>query len=62
MLSFRLVNTEGSLISNGNKNKIFYFLKKDPLNNYLWKTVKKGSLVEKNKKLYSFKQRILNTK
>ena len=62
MLSFRLINTEGSLLSKGSKNKIFYFLKKDPLNNYLWKTLKKGSSIEKNKKLLNFKQRILNTK
>ena len=62
MTSFRLINTEGSLLVVNNKNKSFSILKKDPFNNYLWKSIKKDSSVEKNKKLYDFKQRILNTK
>lgn len=62
MVAFRFINTEGSLLVDNNKNKEFFILKKDPLNNYLWKTLKKGSSADKNKKLYDFKQRILNIK
>lgn len=62
MTNLRLVNTEGSLLENHKKNKNFSVLKKDSFNNFLWKSIKKGSSAEKNKKLYNFKQRILNTK
>jgi hypothetical protein len=55
------ISTEGSLISNISKNKNFYILKKDPWNNYLWKSVKKTSdSLDKNKKLSTFKKRLLS--
>lgn len=63
MLFSRFVNTEGSLITNLSNHKNFYILKKDPFNNFLWKSLKKGSSsLEKNKKLFDFKSRILDQK
>ena len=63
MLYSRFVNTEGSLITQFSNNKNFYILKKDPFNNFLWKSLKKGSSsLEKNKKIFDFKNRILAQK
>jgi hypothetical protein len=62
MLLYRIVNTEGSLLTKFSFHKKYYVLKKDPYNNLLWKSLKKGSFLEKNKKLFFFKQKILNKK
>ena len=61
MLVNSIISTEGSLLTPFQVKKKFLYLKKDPLNNFLWKSLKQiPSHMEKNKNLSTFKQRILN--
>ena len=61
MLVNTIISTEGSLLTPLKFKKSFLYLKKDPLNNFLWKSVKQGSShIEKNKTLSDFKKRLLS--
>jgi|AntAceMinimDraft_1070359.scaffolds.fasta_scaffold02945_10 hypothetical protein len=59
MIKNQILTTEGSLLFPLSKNKEFVFLKNDPLNNFLWKPIKKATLTNTTKKLELFKTRFL---
>jgi hypothetical protein len=53
------ISTEGAFLSNFSANKPFYFLKNDPMNHNLWKSLNKKSSLNRTKKLEQFKARFL---
>lgn len=53
------ITSEGSSLCAFSSSKAFYFLKKDPMNHNLWKSIKKNSSVNRMKKLEIFKSRFL---
>jgi hypothetical protein len=53
------ITTEGAFLTNFSTNKAFYFLKNDPMNNILWKSLNKKSTLNRTKKLEQFKSRFL---
>jgi hypothetical protein len=59
MYSRNLITTDGSSLCAFSSKKAFYFLKKDPMNHNLWKSIKKNSSVNRMKKLEIFKSRFL---
>jgi hypothetical protein len=59
MHSRNFITTEGSSLCAFSSNKSFYFLKKDPMNHNLWKSIKKNSSANRLKKLEIFKSRFL---
>jgi hypothetical protein len=60
MIKNQILTTEGSLLFSLSKNKKFVFLKNDPLNHFLWKPIKKATLISTTKKLELFKIRFLS--
>jgi hypothetical protein len=54
-----LITTEGAILNNFLINKPFYFLKKDFLNHFLWRSLKKDSISSRAKKLENFKTRFI---
>jgi len=59
MLLQNIITTQGSLLNFSSKNQSVSFLKNDLYTNYLWKSFKKGSILNKTKKLESYKTRFL---
>jgi len=59
MLLKNIITTEGSLLNFSTKKQSISFLKNDPYSNYLWKSFKKTSALNKTKKLEIYKTRFL---
>jgi hypothetical protein len=59
MNKHQIFTTDGSLLFPLSKTKDFAFLKNDPLNHFLWKSIKKTTLISTTKKLELFKTRFL---
>jgi len=59
MLLHNIITTQGSLLNFSSKNQFTLFLKNDPYTNYLWKSFKKGNVLNKTKKLEIYKTRFL---
>jgi len=59
MILQTIITTQGSILNFSCANHSISFLKNDPYSNFLWKSFKKGSQLNKTKKLEKYKTRFL---